>query len=215
MLRGVIFDLDDTLYNASFCYAKGYEALAVYVDNTFGIRKKEFEEQFAESRKIIKGNLGNVASSHNRLLYIQKYLETIGESPVVYALDMYELFWNTVLEYAELYDYVIPLFNELKDKRIVIALLSDLTSYIQHKKIRKLGIDSYIDVLVTSEEVGVEKPSHIMFDYVIKKMQIDAESVVMIGDSYERDIEGAKAVGIRAIHFVPGLNILQEVERLL
>ena len=112
---------------------------------------------------------------------------------------MYEVYWSTVLNQMRLFPYALPRVKLLKSRGIKIALLSDLTAHIQHRKIKALDIESFIDVLVTSEEVGEEKPSSKMFNRVMWKLGLEAKDLLMIGDSLERDIRGAEAVGIKAL----------------
>lgn len=215
MIKGIIFDLDDTLYDAAACYKKGMEEIIVFSQDRFAIGREEFTINFAKARNDIKLRLGNVAASHNRLLYIQRFLELSGVSPAPYALTMYELYWNTVLNHMNLYDYVIPLFDWLKEQEIKIAILSDLTAHIQYRKIMRLGIDSYINIVVTSEEAGMEKPAKEMFDLIMKKSLLSANELIMVGDSAERDISGAEALGIRSIHYHDGIDIIREVRNFI
>ncbi len=211
MIKGVIFDLDDTLYNATECYQYGMNSLSEYVYEEFDIQKEDFIDKFAAAKKDVKTQLGDVAASHNRLLYIQRFLEMIGKSPFQYALKMYEIYWNSAFKDMSLYEYVIPLFRMLKGQKRKIIILSDLTAHIQYRKIERLAIRDYIDFLITSEEVGKEKPSGESFDAVKKKTGLTENELLMVGDSYEKDIIGARKAGIRAIQYKPDVNIIQEV----
>ena len=215
MIKGIIFDLDDTLYNATACYEKGMCELFSFAKTNFDMSKDVFDKYYSEAKRIVKNRLGNVAASHNRLLYCQTFLELIGKSPVKYALKMYNLFWDTVLDNMVLYDYVLPLFIELKSRGIQIAILSDLTANIQYRKIEKLGLLENIDVLITSEEVGEEKPSYKMFELAMQKMGISAKELLMIGDSRERDIIGAQEAGIKAIQFTNEKDFDRQVRKYL
>ena len=58
---------------------------------------------------------------------------------------------------------VLKVQKELKEQRIKTAVVSDLTTHIQLRKMDKLRISKYIDFLVTSEEAGSEKPHAVMF----------------------------------------------------
>ena len=49
----------------------------------------------------------------------------------------------------------------------------------------------YIDIIVTSEEVGIEKPSTQMFYTILQKLNLNPCDVIMIGDNYDKDIIGA------------------------
>ena len=91
----------------------------------------------------------------------------------------------------------------LRKQRICCVIYTDLTTHIQHRKVRKLGLDQYINVIVTSEEVGVEKPNIKMFLTVLDKLKMSPDEVLYVGDSYERDMVGAKKCGMRTYWYNP------------
>lgn len=201
MIRAVVFDLDNTIYDYEQCHKKAMTELKIVCMKQFGISEIAFEENFEYAKKIVKGRLGDTGSSHNRMLYIQSFLELIEEKPAIYALELYNVYWDTMLDNMFPFSYVVPLFRELKKREIKIAVLTDLTAHIQHRKLKKLGIAQYIDVLVTSEEAGTEKPDLKMFKLVKEKLNMESEELLMIGDSKKKDIEGAEAAGIKGILF--------------
>ena len=57
---------------------------------------------------------------------------------------------------------------------------------------------------MTSEEAGREKPAPEMFALCLKKLGVKPEEVCCLGDSPVKDVEGAKAAGMRAVRFYPG-----------
>ena len=71
-------------------------------------------------------------------------------------------------------------------------IITDLTSQIQFRKIIYLGIDQYIDFIVTSEEAGAEKPNEKPFKLALSKISSNPNDVWMVGDNYGKDIVGAK-----------------------
>lgn len=204
MIQAVIFDLDNTLYDYDACDRYAMEALKRHCMDTYALSGSDFTALYERAKKDVKVRLGNVAASHNRMLYAQRFLELAAYKPAGGALELYDTYWNAVLERMEPYAYVLPLFQKLADRNMRIALLSDLTAHIQHRKIRKLGISDYVDVLVTSEEAGKEKPQQVMFELVLKKLGLAAGQAVMIGDSRQKDIDGALAAGMHAILFSCG-----------
>ncbi|MDE6888004.1 MAG: HAD family hydrolase [Eubacterium sp.] len=199
MIKGMVFDLDDTVYDYQSCNQYAVSRLGQYCMDKFCIPKKEFDTIYERSKNIVKERLQDTAASHNRMLYMQTFLEQILQRPAVCALELYHIYWDTMLKTMELYDYVLPLFRELASQGIQIAVLTDLTAQIQHRKMIRLGIAEYVDVLVTSEEAGKEKPDPAMFELVIQKLQLHPEQLVMVGDSFEKDIEGAKLAGMHGI----------------
>lgn len=199
MIKAVVFDLDDTVYDYRFCDRYAVERLRRHCMKAFSIQGEEFNQAYGKAKQIVKERLGNVGASHNRMLYMQTFLELIAQKPSVHALELYNIYWDSMLQTMRLYDYVLPLFRTLSQQGIRIAVLTDLTANIQHRKIKKLGIAEYVDVLVTSEEAGQEKPDGKMFGLVMEKLNLLPGQILMVGDSYKKDIEGAKAAGMHGI----------------
>ena len=74
----------------------------------------------------------------------------------------------------------------------------ELIGFIEKKV---TGLEKYYDKIVDSEMVGVKKPNPIIFEYALKLANISPEEGLMIGDSIEADIIGARQVGMKALHF--------------
>lgn len=199
MINAVIFDLDNTIYDYDICHDVAMGKLKLFACEKYSIEESVFEDNFACAKTNVKNRLGSIGASHNRMLYMQGFLENIGRKPTNGALELYEVYWNSMLDTMELFPYVKPLMDELQNKGISIAMLTDLTAHIQHRKIQKLGLIDYIDCIVTSEEAGQEKPSKIAFMCILDKLALPAVKTLMIGDSQKKDIDGAIALGINAM----------------
>lgn len=201
MIKAVVFDLDNTVYNYDECHSAAMRGLRDYVCCLYKIEKETFNMCFDDARREVKNLLGDTGASHNRMLYMQRFLEKINCNPVDGALELYDIYWNTVLEQMQPFPYVISLMEWLKQNSISIGILTDLTAHIQHRKIKRLGVESYIEAIVTSEEVGVEKPSARVFNRIKEKLGYEANEILMIGDSKFKDIDGAIGAGMHAILF--------------
>ena len=201
MIKAVILDLDDTLYAFEPLHDEAMERVSDYTCKELGIMAQQFEEAYAFGKIETKRLLGDVASRHNRVLYSQKALEYLGVSVVPMSLQMYDIYWGTILEKMRLRDGVKEFLNRMHEQGIKVLICTDLTVHIQHRKIKTLGIEDDIDYLVTSEEAGREKPSPEIFTLCLEKLGLPAEEVCCIGDSLVRDVEGARAAGIHAILF--------------
>lgn len=204
MIRAVIFDLDDTLY--------GYEALdreagtrvKDYACRVLGVTGQRFDEAYSYGKAETKKQLGDVAASHNRMLYCQKTLEYLGVNPVPLSLRMYEIYWGTFLEKIRLFDGVREFMDCMHVHGITMMICTDLTAHIQHRKIEALGIADDIKYLVTSEEAGKEKPAPDMLKLCLRKLNMAPEEICFIGDSPVKDVESAREAGMRAVQFYPG-----------
>ena len=94
--------------------------------------------------------------------------------------------------------------QELKKRGIRIGIGTDMTAYVQYKKLSALGLYSYIDFIVTSEEAGAEKPDPHLFDICVEKTGFSANECAFIGDSLKKDVEGSTKCGLRGIWYTQG-----------
>lgn len=195
MIKGILIDIDNTLYDYNHTHTIAMDSVYnKYLQDFSDL--ESFKKAFIAARNIVHSQLINTASSHNRLLYFQKTLELLNIKNTLFAKTLYDTYWNTFLDNINLFEGVEEFFIENSDKKI--CLVTDLTAYIQYRKIEKMGISQYVNFVVTSEEVGVEKPNSKMFETALQKMQMQSDEVCMIGDSYEKDIVGAKNLNIKA-----------------
>ncbi|MGN0740809.1 MAG: HAD family hydrolase [Treponema sp.] len=206
MFKAVIFDLDDTLYDYESIHKIAMEKLCVLTCKKIGVSEVEFYEVFSKAKDETKKLVGNTAASHNRMLYFQKALEIMGKNPVENALEMYDCYWNCMLGNMKLRNGTIMLLNRLISDGIKIALCTDLTAHIQQRKIKTLGLAPYIDVLVTSEEAGEEKPGEKMYSLVFEKLQalvstIAKSDCLFTGDSQKKDVDAPRAFGMKSVLF--------------
>lgn len=203
MIKAVIFDLDDTLYDYKALERAAFECVGELVRERLGVSEEQCEEAFMRARQVTKAKLGETATSHSRMLYFQKTLEYLDIRPLYLALEMYETYWGFFLDNMLLYPGVRELLEALHEKYIRVGVCTDLLAHIQHRKLRRLGMMDDVDCLVTSEEAGVEKPAPGIFHLCLEKLRLPAEEVCFVGDNLERDVKGAMVAGLQAVWFHP------------
>ena len=93
-----------------------------------------------------------------------------------------------------------------------VALISNFTyAPVIYKSLRKVGISEFFNVVVVSEEVGWRKPSSLIFQEALNRLQVGAHEAVYVGDSPIEDIKGAKQAGLKTV-FVPSqFNTLKDL----
>jgi putative hydrolase of the HAD superfamily len=96
----------------------------------------------------------------------------------------------------------IQLLEHLKP-HYKMHILSNGFREVQYKKIQNAGLTPYFDQIILSEDAGVNKPHPNIFDYALKKAQANRKQTLMIGDSWEADIQGAHNAQINQIWFNP------------
>ena len=208
MYKGVIFDIDGTLYDYQINDKLAMNHFCAYIEANLGIEEKKFRETYTAARNIIHARLKDTAASHSRVLMIQTALELLNLNPFDYVLELYDVYWNYFLENMRPYDGATEFLAELKANDVKISTCTDMTAQIQYRKIKKLGLDRYIDFMVTSEETGFEKPAPIMFNLALEKMKIQSNEAAYFGDALDRDILGAANVGIKPFWFIADINAI-------
>ena len=92
----------------------------------------------------------------------------------------------------------IPALRLLKKDGFKIGVLSNLNSDMG-SLVKELGLGPYLDLYVTSRDVGVEKPHARIFLEALKRAGVSPSEAVHVGDQYHSDIQGARAVGINPV----------------
>lgn len=200
MKKAVMFDLDNTLYEYDKPHKIALKSVHKELNKKIKISSAKFNKLFKLSKEEMHKELAGTASSHNRVLYFQRLIEKTNHTvePDL-ILTLYKTYWDTFLKAMKLKSDALPLLRELKKKGIKTAIVSDLTTHIQLRKMKQLKISNYIDYLVTSEEAGSEKPHSIMFLLALNKLNLLPSDAMMVGDNSVTDIEGANAVGIDTV----------------
>tara|TARA_B110000008_G_C16927402_1_gene547318 strand:+ start:129 stop:872 length:744 start_codon:yes stop_codon:yes gene_type:complete len=195
--KAIIFDTDNTLYPYLPAHKEATKHVELKVEKMLGVQKEVFRSAFKASRIEIKKRLGEVASSHSRLLYMQSTLESLGlGTRILLSLDLEQTYWRTFLNNCRLFPGVLSFIHILKSKGIITANITDLTAQIQFRKLVYFGLDELFDFVVTSEEAGKDKPSRQPFELALKKFQVNPKNVWMIGDDPKSDMAGADQMGM-------------------
>jgi HAD superfamily hydrolase (TIGR01662 family) len=95
-----------------------------------------------------------------------------------------------------------PALAELKAHNYLVAIVSN-TSQSDAKEVAKalqaLGLLQYVDTIVTSVDVGQEKPHPPIFLTALQHLGLSASEAVMVGDDVAKDIGGAQKLGMTTI----------------
>ena len=195
--KAVIFDTDNTLYPYDPAHREASLAVEKKVEVMLGISREDYRAAFNSAKKEIKKRLGEVASSHSRLLYMQATIEKLNlGTRILLTLDLEQTYWRTFLNSARLFPNTLSFILHLKSKGIITANITDLTAQIQFRKLVYFGLDELFDYVVTSEEAGADKPNKKPFELALKKLKVAPEEAWMIGDNPITDMAGAGKMGI-------------------
>lgn len=86
-------------------------------------------------------------------------------------------------------------------RHYLIGVLTNGFTEVQYRKLAATGINRYIQRMVISDEIGIQKPDIRIFRYAEKETGAKSAEIVMIGDNPDNDIKGAIDAGWKAIYY--------------
>ena len=204
-VKGVLLDLDNTLYDYDCAHMKAIEACySKYKKNiNASMDFDNFYNLYRKKRNLITKRLKTKGSCRSRLFAFQEIFEDQDlKNNWGLALDYEEVYWDTLIKNMILSPDSLLFLQSCKKMDIDICIVTDMTAGIQIRKLQGLGISEYIKYIVTSEEVGVEKPNPKIFHRALKKLNLESEDVIMIGDDENKDIIGSENLGIKSYKII-------------
>jgi FMN phosphatase YigB (HAD superfamily) len=198
---GICIDLDDTLYRYAPCHNMAIRACFEHYD--FNLTFDAFRLNYREARNTVTQALAPQASCRSRLFAFQKMAEE-SAFPVAYELayTLDKIYWAEFIDTMVLAPSALNFLMRCEQQAVPICMVTDMTAHVQICKIKRLGIAPFITYLVTSDEVGAEKPDFRMFEKAAGKLGIDIKRCLMLGDNLQKDVLGARAAGMSAYKII-------------
>ena len=121
----------------------------------------------------------------------------VGSAPAL-AGPIAQLFRVLSMERFQLYPESRDVLWKLAE-RYGLALVSDSQRVYLEPELRRTGLGCYFQAAVSSSVLGFRKPDPRMFEKALARLKLAKDEVVHVGDSWERDMEGARDAGIQGI----------------
>lgn len=176
-IKGVIFDLDDTLYSEKEYVASGFKAVSDYLGGGY----EENLWQYFEAGKYA----------------IDELLKDLGrENEKTVALEVYRKHKPEI----NLYDGVEEMLVNLRRRGIRTGIITDGRSEGQHNKLKALGLENLVDDYIVTDELGgiqFRKPCDIAFRILAKRWRINLADMIYVGDNIDKDFMAPKQLGMR------------------
>jgi len=203
MIRAVLFDLDDTLFDHQYCSRTALGTVRSMHD-AFG--RLDLSELEAEHSRILEAihaevMVGRIPLDVARVERFRQLYEAAGVQA-----DQ-SLATRTALAYRDAYiearQPIVGAGDVLRAvrSRAKVGIISNNLLAEQREKLRHCRLEDSYDALIVSEEFGVSKPDPKLFEIALSRLACDAAEAVMIGDSWAADVLGAIASGIRPVWF--------------
>lgn len=206
-IKAALIDLDDTLTPTRHLYDEALEICCKVfnqkTDLNYSIKK--FTKLYMRARAETKAVVPSSAAKHNRAIYFQRLVENLDfETDFDLIYQLYHTYYNYIYDNMEPYEDAPTLLKWLKETGREIVIVSDGNSHVRLEKIHALKISKYVDFLVSSEEVGIDKPASQVFLMALKKVNVTKDESIFVGNKASADIYGAELLDFETILFDSG-----------
>ena len=93
-----------------------------------------------------------------------------------------------------LFDDVAPVLTDLKEKGLTLGLISNVEQDMT-ETLTKLGLPTWLGIVVTSQDTGFNKPRPEIFREALRRALVKPSEAIYIGDQYQVDVIGARERG--------------------
>lgn len=175
----------------------------------FGVICSDEYWKFVKEDKNMGGKFGHLADDVNigRLSW-QQFMQRVADETGQDVARVKEMYESERIN-PELVDYIARLHKKYKT-----ALLTNAHADFMRPMITSTGLDKIFNEIVISSEVGIIKPDPRIYEHALSQLGAKAEEAVFIDDSPVR-VDGAKAIGMKAIWYQNFGQMKTELEKLL
>lgn len=196
--KNLFFDLDDTLWAFSLNARDTFEEM--YLKYRYGRFFDSFQHFYTLYQRrnaelweeYGNGQVTKEELNRQRFLYP---LQAVGAEDAALAKSFSDDFFAVISTKSRLMPHAREVLEYLSP-RYNLYILSNGFQELQCHKMRSSGIDGFFKKVVLSDDIGVLKPWPEIFHFALSATQSELRDSLMIGDSWENDITGAKRVGM-------------------
>lgn len=199
----LFFDLDNTLWD--FATNSKLAMEQTLAENQLLSLLPSFDIYFEVYEKINHGlwdNYHKKRISKNDLI-TERFSNSLGKFGIT-GLDWKELntqYLKNMALQTSLFPSAVETLTELYNKGYSMYIITNGFREVQYQKLSNCGLDVFFRKMFVSEEIQTTKPSREIFEHALKSVNASKKKSIMIGDSWDTDIEGAMNFGIDQVMF--------------
>ena len=106
------------------------------------------------------------------------------------------------IDYCKLNEEAVDAIKKLREMGYKLCIVSNWLEEFPRKFLKRKGLDKYFDCIIISCDLGIRKPRREIFEEALKRLNIKPEEAIYVGDIEWTDIEGSKALGMKAVLYV-------------
>ena len=194
---GLVFDVDDTLYEQIVPFENAYKSL---FDMDIDMEQFYLLSRYYSDVKFEASRNGEMTMDEYHIYRIQEAAKDLGVILTdEQALDMQKEYKKNQQK-LQMSNITISILELAKENNIKLGIITNGPSKHQWS-VEALGIERWInkDNIVVSGDYDINKPDVRIFEIMKEKLQLPNDSLYYVGDSLENDIVGANNAGWKAI----------------
>jgi putative hydrolase of the HAD superfamily len=194
--RGLILDLDDTLYPRASFVRSGFAAVARHVHDEYGVAAAD--AYAVMTRASARGRAGAELQA-----VCDRFALPAGIVPAL--VDVMRTHLPTLVLPAD----TEATLRQLRARGWAMAILTNGLPSVQFRKVAALGAAAFVDEVIYAEEHAAGgKPAAAPFRAALRALDLGAADCVCVGDDPRNDVQGARALGIATIRVArPGIHV--------
>lgn len=202
MIKAIIFDADNTLYKVR--NEKAYDAMFSILEKETGKKAGALKRAWKEIVAGILNSGDRSLKSRSREYSLGLLLEKSGISDKMRAGKITDsalsAFWKEILLDLDSGNETKRALSALKEKYILAVASDEFRKYLELKLNRAFGDwRRYFKFVVSAEDAGELKPSENFSKRCLRLLKMEPSDVLFVGDSWERDLEPAKRLGLATV----------------
>ena len=205
-IEAVLFDLDDTLHDNYGLIHRTAHRVVEELSKQCTIDAKLLAEAYFSSGDEFWERIRSTGrqSAGLRQWMRMRMVHAMGLDQESRLADRaIELFDRYFKEYIQLYPAVSELLVVLRKRGIKLGLATNGLTDTHREKIALLKLEGMFDAVFIADEVGTAKPDPRFFLHACARLGTLPSHTLMVGDHWERDVQGARKAGLLALWFNP------------
>jgi putative hydrolase of the HAD superfamily len=130
---------------------------------------------------------------------IESIFFDLGDTLVAEETTVYDSSGQAVT--ARVIEGAFEVLEAIRKEGYRIGMIANGDSASIRSIIEATGLQGYFEVIVISEEMGIEKPYQRIFEVALTKLGVKPENAVMVGNRIDADILGANRAGMKSVWF--------------
>jgi putative hydrolase of the HAD superfamily len=205
-MRAIFFDAGNTLLRIDYPAIAAALAGHGVATDAAAVQRAEWRARVRLDDELFAGCTVSTESRAVAARYLELVLEGVGvtDAPTVRAMTEWRARFNPPMGLFHLPDpSAAAALAAAREAGLVTGVISNSNGSLE-SLLQSLGFLPYLDVVLDSGVVGVEKPDPRIFRLALDRAGVAAHEAAFVGDLYSIDVLGARAAGLSAVLLDPG-----------